>query len=83
VLRVLISSHIGIGNNLTSFAPCKVRLYRITRSCLMIVAYRDRHHLITTGGEGHFYKRDEDIGYWLNGQWVSDYNYNGDGRGYS
>ncbi|KAG2023407.1 CEL4b mannanase [Coprinopsis cinerea AmutBmut pab1-1] len=38
----------------------------------------DRHHLITTGGEGHFYKRDEDIGYWLNGQWVSDYNYNGD-----
>ncbi|RXW23472.1 hypothetical protein EST38_g2388 [Candolleomyces aberdarensis] len=37
----------------------------------------DPHHLITTGGEGHFYKRDEDIGYWLNGQWISDYNYNG------
>ncbi|KAJ3507104.1 hypothetical protein NMY22_g17034 [Coprinellus aureogranulatus] len=37
----------------------------------------DPYHLITTGGEGHFYKRDEDIGYWLNGQWISDYNYNG------
>ncbi|KAF6765968.1 glycoside hydrolase superfamily [Ephemerocybe angulata] len=37
----------------------------------------DPHHLITTGGEGHFYKRNEDIGYWYNGQWVSDYNYNG------
>lgn len=40
---------------------------------------RDPYHLITTGGEGHFYKRDEDIGYWLDGQWVSDYNYNGQG----
>ncbi|TEB34981.1 glycoside hydrolase [Coprinellus micaceus] len=37
----------------------------------------DPYHLITTGGEGHFYKRDEDIGYWLDGQWISDYNYNG------
>jgi hypothetical protein len=35
--------------------------------------------LITTGGEGHFYKRNEDIGYWLDGQWISDYNYNGQG----
>lgn len=41
--------------------------------------YSDPHHLITTGGEGHFYKRNEDIGYWLDGQWISDYNYNGQG----
>ncbi|TFK30517.1 glycoside hydrolase [Coprinopsis marcescibilis] len=37
----------------------------------------DSHHLITTGGEGHFYKRNEDVGYWYQGKWISDYNYNG------
>jgi hypothetical protein len=42
--------------------------------------FSDPYHLITTGGEGHFYKRDEDIGYWLDGQWISDYNYNGQGK---
>uniref|UniRef100_A0A8H8CKK8 mannan endo-1,4-beta-mannosidase n=1 Tax=Psilocybe cubensis TaxID=181762 RepID=A0A8H8CKK8_PSICU len=37
----------------------------------------DPFHMITTGGEGHFFKRNQDIGYWLNGQFISDYNFNG------
>ncbi|TFK77024.1 glycoside hydrolase [Pluteus cervinus] len=41
-----------------------------------LVRSLDPHHLITTGGEGHFYWK-EPVGYWLNGTWVSDYNYNG------
>ncbi|GLB36227.1 putative cellulase (glycosyl hydrolase family 5) [Lyophyllum shimeji] len=36
----------------------------------------DPHHLITTGGEGHFYWK-RPVGYWLNGTFVSDYNFNG------
>ncbi|TFK39729.1 glycoside hydrolase [Crucibulum laeve] len=36
----------------------------------------DPHHLITTGGEGHFFKK-ENIGFWFNGTFVSDYNFNG------
>ncbi|KIJ55798.1 glycoside hydrolase family 5 protein [Sphaerobolus stellatus SS14] len=37
----------------------------------------DANHLITTGGEGHFFW-NKTVGYWLNGQFVSDYNYDGD-----
>ncbi|TFK41081.1 glycoside hydrolase [Crucibulum laeve] len=37
----------------------------------------DPNHLITTGGEGHFFWK-KSIGYWLNGQFISDYNFNGD-----
>ncbi|KAF9056245.1 glycoside hydrolase [Panaeolus papilionaceus] len=37
----------------------------------------DPYHLITTGGEGHFYWKNKNVGYWLNGQFVSDYNFNG------
>ncbi|KAF5377589.1 hypothetical protein D9615_005332 [Tricholomella constricta] len=36
----------------------------------------DPHHLITTGGEGHFYWK-KPVGFWLNGSFVSDYNFNG------
>ncbi|KDR85072.1 hypothetical protein GALMADRAFT_218154 [Galerina marginata CBS 339.88] len=37
----------------------------------------DPFHMITTGGEGHFFKRDQNIGFWFNGVFVSDYNFNG------
>ncbi|KAF8168024.1 glycoside hydrolase superfamily [Crassisporium funariophilum] len=37
----------------------------------------DPHHLITTGGEGHFYWKENPVGFWFNGTFVSDYNYNG------
>ncbi|KAF5313060.1 hypothetical protein D9619_003242 [Psilocybe cf. subviscida] len=37
----------------------------------------DAFHMITTGGEGHFYKKSENIGYWINGVFISDYNFNG------
>jgi mannan endo-1,4-beta-mannosidase len=37
----------------------------------------DPFHMITTGGEGQFYKKNQNIGYWLNGVFVSDYNFNG------
>ncbi|KAF8914370.1 glycoside hydrolase [Gymnopilus junonius] len=37
----------------------------------------DPFHMITTGGEGHFYKKNQNIGYWLNGDFISDYNFNG------
>ncbi|KAF9452653.1 glycoside hydrolase family 5 protein [Macrolepiota fuliginosa MF-IS2] len=36
----------------------------------------DRHHMITTGGEGQFYWKTP-VGYWWNNTWISDYNYNG------
>ncbi|KAI0348478.1 glycoside hydrolase [Trametopsis cervina] len=36
----------------------------------------DPHHLITTGGEGHFYWKNPRQ-YWFNGELVSDYNWNG------
>lgn len=39
---------------------------------------RDPSHLITTGGEGQFFW-NKTVGYWLDGQFVSDYNYDGDG----
>lgn len=38
----------------------------------------DPFHMITTGGEGQFYKKNQTIGYWLNGVFVSDYNFNGE-----
>lgn len=34
--------------------------------------------MITTGGEGQFFKQ-EPIGFWLNGQFVLDYNFDGEG----
>jgi len=37
----------------------------------------DPFHMITTGGEGQFYKKNQNIGYWLDGVFVSDYNFNG------
>ncbi|KAG5654095.1 hypothetical protein H0H81_007509 [Sphagnurus paluster] len=37
----------------------------------------DPHHLITTGGEGHFYWPKNPVGFWYNGTFISDYNYNG------
>ncbi|PPQ69251.1 hypothetical protein CVT26_003663 [Gymnopilus dilepis] len=37
----------------------------------------DPFHMITTGGEGHFFKKNQNIGYWQNGVFVSDYNFNG------
>ncbi|KXN89954.1 putative mannan endo-1,4-beta-mannosidase A [Leucoagaricus sp. SymC.cos] len=36
----------------------------------------DPRHMITTGGEGHFYWK-KPVCYWLNHTCVSDYNYNG------
>ncbi|KAK7694836.1 hypothetical protein QCA50_002024 [Cerrena zonata] len=36
----------------------------------------DPHHLITTGGEGHFFWKNP-VKYWFNGTLVSDYNFNG------
>ncbi|RDB28597.1 Mannan endo-1,4-beta-mannosidase C [Hypsizygus marmoreus] len=36
----------------------------------------DPHHLITTGGEGHFFWK-KPVGFWFNGTFVSDYNFNG------
>lgn len=35
--------------------------------------------MITTGGEGHFYWKDQNVGFWYNGAFVSDYNFNGQG----
>ncbi|PPQ68624.1 hypothetical protein CVT25_005534 [Psilocybe cyanescens] len=37
----------------------------------------DPFHMITTGGEGHFFKKNQNIGFWFDGQFVSDYNFNG------
>ncbi|THH28077.1 hypothetical protein EUX98_g6126 [Antrodiella citrinella] len=37
----------------------------------------DPYHMITTGGEGHFFWADPET-YWLDGTLVSDYNFNGD-----
>ncbi|KDR84164.1 hypothetical protein GALMADRAFT_151167 [Galerina marginata CBS 339.88] len=37
----------------------------------------DPFHMITTGGEGHFFKKNQNIGFWQNGVFVSDYNFNG------
>ncbi|KAI0094748.1 glycoside hydrolase superfamily [Irpex rosettiformis] len=36
----------------------------------------DPHHLITTGGEGHFFWKNPRT-YWFDGELVSDYNWNG------
>ncbi|KAF8078542.1 glycoside hydrolase superfamily [Lyophyllum atratum] len=36
----------------------------------------DPNHLITTGGEGHFNWK-KPVGFWFNGTFVSDYNFNG------
>ncbi|KAI0704958.1 glycoside hydrolase [Cytidiella melzeri] len=36
----------------------------------------DPHHMITTGGEGHFFWTNPPT-YWFDGQLVSDYNWNG------
>ncbi|KAH8102452.1 glycoside hydrolase [Cristinia sonorae] len=36
----------------------------------------DPHHMITTGGEGHFFWKNP-VKYWFNGTLVSDYNFNG------
>jgi len=35
--------------------------------------------MITTGGEGHFFKKNENIGFWVDGVFQSDYNFNGQG----
>jgi mannan endo-1,4-beta-mannosidase len=35
--------------------------------------------MITTGGEGQFYWKDKNVGFWFNGTFVSDYNFNGQG----
>ena len=48
------------------------------RPSLVMHDSRDPNHLITTGGEGHFFW-NKTVGYWLDGQFVSDYNYDGDG----
>ncbi|KAJ3511183.1 hypothetical protein NLJ89_g4243 [Agrocybe chaxingu] len=37
----------------------------------------DSRHMITTGGEGHFYWPDKNVGFWHNGVFISDYNFNG------
>ncbi|KAF8973999.1 glycoside hydrolase superfamily [Flammula alnicola] len=37
----------------------------------------DPFHMITTGGEGHFFWKNKNVGYWFNGNFVSDYNFNG------
>ncbi|PPQ88636.1 hypothetical protein CVT25_010212 [Psilocybe cyanescens] len=37
----------------------------------------DPFHMITTGGEGHFFSKDKNVGYWFNGTFISDYNFNG------
>ncbi|KAF9471732.1 glycoside hydrolase [Pholiota conissans] len=37
----------------------------------------DPFHMITTGGEGHFYWKDKNIGFWFDGVFNSDYNFNG------
>jgi mannan endo-1,4-beta-mannosidase len=39
----------------------------------------DPFHLITTGGEGHFYWKNKNVGYWSDGVFTSDYNFNGQG----
>ena len=44
------------------------------------IGLRDPFHMITTGGEGHFFKKNQNIGYWQNGVFVSDYNFNGQGK---
>ncbi|KAF9562440.1 glycoside hydrolase [Agrocybe pediades] len=37
----------------------------------------DPFHMITTGGEGHFFKKNQTIGFWVDGVFQSDYNFNG------
>ncbi|KAF9532003.1 glycoside hydrolase superfamily [Crepidotus variabilis] len=37
----------------------------------------DPNHMITTGGEGHFFWQGENAGYYYDGNFVSDYNFNG------
>ncbi|KAF8990678.1 glycoside hydrolase superfamily [Cyathus striatus] len=43
----------------------------------LLIASSDPHHLITTGGEGHFFIKNKTVGFWFNGTFVSDYNFNG------
>jgi mannan endo-1,4-beta-mannosidase len=38
--------------------------------------------MITTGGEGQFYWKDKNVGFWFNGTFVFDYNFNGEGWKY-
>ncbi len=35
--------------------------------------------MITTGGEGHFYWKNANVGFWFDGVFNSDYNFNGQG----
>ncbi|KJA29159.1 glycoside hydrolase family 5 protein [Hypholoma sublateritium FD-334 SS-4] len=37
----------------------------------------DPFHMITTGGEGHFYWKNKNVGFWFDGVFNSDYNFNG------
>lgn len=46
----------------------------------MITTTSDPFHMITTGGEGHFYWKKHPVSYWSNGTLVSDYNFNGQGQ---
>ncbi|KAF8642254.1 hypothetical protein AX16_009529 [Volvariella volvacea WC 439] len=57
--------------------PAKGLLHTWYKEQSEFVRKLDPYHMITTGGEGHFYWPDKDVGYWYNGHWVSDYNYNG------
>lgn len=40
--------------------------------------FRDPNHLITTGGEGHFFLKNPPS-FWFNNTLTSDYNFNGQG----
>ncbi|PFH54548.1 glycoside hydrolase family 5 protein [Amanita thiersii Skay4041] len=51
-------------------------LYHWYREQSDFIRSLDSHHLITTGGEGHFFWK-KPVGFWFNGTFVSDYNYNG------
>ncbi|KAG8969340.1 hypothetical protein FRC03_003441 [Tulasnella sp. 419] len=66
---------------LPSSAACSARTGTLTKWYKQqsdLIRQLDPYHLITTGGEGHFYWPKNTPGFWYNGVWVSDYNYNGD-----
>ncbi|KAG9032418.1 hypothetical protein FRB95_001471 [Tulasnella sp. JGI-2019a] len=56
--------------------PGSNTLYNYYKSTSNYIRSLDPYHLITTGGEGHFNWANPPH-YWYNGEYVSDYNYNG------
>ncbi|KAF9460821.1 glycoside hydrolase [Collybia nuda] len=59
-----------------SCIPGSGTLYHWYNQQANFVRSLDPYHLITTGGEGHFYWK-KPVGFWYNGQFISDYNFNG------